>query len=52
MKRLLTFYFLLLFCLLIQHVPNCGPMPRNKDKMSDCEIEQLLVWIGKGALDN
>lgn len=36
----------------IQHAPNWESMSRNRDKMSDCEVEHLLVWIREGALDN
>ena len=36
----------------IQHLPNWDAMPRNRDKMSACEIDHVLIWIGEGALDN
>lgn len=36
----------------IQYSPNWHAMPRNRDKMSVCEIDCLLIWITKGALDN
>ncbi len=36
----------------ITHAPGFPAMPRNSDKLSDCVIEKIRVWILAGAPNN
>jgi hypothetical protein len=36
----------------ITHSPGATPMPYNLPKMSDCNINKILDWVNRGALDN
>lgn len=36
----------------ISHAPGNSPMPRNADKLSDCKIRQVEIWIGQGTPEN
>jgi len=36
----------------IEHAPGCTPMPVNGDKLEDCEITKIKIWIDEGALEN
>jgi len=36
----------------INHQPGFTPMPRNGNKLSDCEITQVRKWIESGSLNN
>ncbi len=36
----------------IKHQAGFSPMPKNKAKLLDCEIEKIEAWIAQGALDN
>lgn len=36
----------------INHAPGFSPMPKNGNKLSDCEIQQIENWIAAGALNN
>ncbi len=36
----------------IEHVAGYSPMPRNRAKLLECDIEKIRVWIQEGAEDN
>ena len=36
----------------VSHEGGYSPMPKNKAKLLDCEIEKIVAWINDGALDN
>lgn len=36
----------------ISHAPGNSPMPKNADKLSDCRIRQVEIWIEEGATQN
>ena len=36
----------------IRHDTNFIPMPQNRDKLSDCDIQRIQVWITAGRLNN
>ncbi len=36
----------------ISHASGNSPMPKNADKLSDCNISKIKAWIDQGALDN
>lgn len=36
----------------ITHAPGYQPMPRNANKLSDCQITQIRKWIESGAPNN
>ncbi len=36
----------------ITHAPGFSPMPKNRAKLIDCEIEKVMAWIEQGALNN
>lgn len=36
----------------ISHTPGFVPMPRNANKLSDCQLKQVQKWIAAGALNN
>ncbi|MBF9141397.1 c-type cytochrome [Hymenobacter properus] len=36
----------------IRHDPNFDPMPQNRDKLSDCDIQRIEKWIAAGKPNN
>jgi len=36
----------------INHSPGNSPMPENGGKLSDCNIDQVRIWIDLGAPEN
>ena len=36
----------------INHESGYSPMPKNKAKLLDCEIEKIVSWINAGAPNN
>jgi hypothetical protein len=36
----------------IQHLPGATAMPPNGPALSQCRIDQMLIWIGEGAPNN
>ncbi len=36
----------------ISHSPGFSPMPRNANKLPDCEILTIQAWISQGAQNN
>jgi hypothetical protein len=36
----------------IQHAPGADPMPKNQQKLSDCHITQIIIWLENGAPNN
>ena len=36
----------------INHMQGFSPMPKNTDKLSDCKINQVRIWIEDGTPDN
>lgn len=36
----------------IEHASGFSPMPKDRSKLSFCEIEIVKEWIAAGALDN
>jgi len=36
----------------IKHQTGYSPMPKGGNKLSDCKINQIEVWIKNGALNN
>ena len=36
----------------INHIQGFSPMPKNTDKLSDCKINQLRIWIEDGTPNN
>ena len=36
----------------VNHLPGFSPMPRNANKLSDCELSQIRKWIDAGAPNN
>jgi mono/diheme cytochrome c family protein len=36
----------------ISHSPGFQPMPRGGNKLPDCRIDQVRIWIEGGALNN
>ncbi len=36
----------------INHASGFSPMPKNGNKLSDCEISQIRIWIDKGSPNN
>ncbi len=36
----------------INHLPGYSPMPKNGNKLSACELEQIQKWIAAGSLNN
>ena len=36
----------------ISHTPGFAAMPEGADKLSDCNIKEVEVWIEEGAQDN
>jgi len=36
----------------ITHADGVSPMPKNKPKLSDCDIAKIKVWIDAGAQNN
>ncbi|NND77747.1 MAG: hypothetical protein HKN39_06155 [Flavobacteriales bacterium] len=36
----------------IRHEANCNEMPKNANKLSDCDIEKIQRWVNNGALEN
>jgi hypothetical protein len=36
----------------INHSPSYSPMPKGKDKLPDCQIKQVKIWIDNGAPNN
>ncbi len=36
----------------INHLPGFSPMPRNGNKLSDCQIRMVTLWINQGAPNN
>ena len=36
----------------VNHFPGFSPMPKNANKLSDCKIRQIQIWIEDGTPDN
>lgn len=36
----------------ISHTSGFSPMPKNGNKLSDCQINVVQIWINKGANNN
>jgi mono/diheme cytochrome c family protein len=36
----------------ITHAPGFSPMPKNRAKLSDCQVNQIKRWINAGAPNN
>lgn len=36
----------------VSHAPGYSPMPKNTNKLSDCQITQIRNWVNAGALNN
>jgi hypothetical protein len=36
----------------ISHAAGNSPMPKNGNKLSDCQIRQVEIWIGEGSQNN
>jgi hypothetical protein len=36
----------------VNHLPNFSPMPKNGNKLSECELTQIRKWIDAGAPNN
>lgn len=36
----------------ISHASGFSPMPKNGQKLADCDIKRVQVWINEGALNN
>ena len=36
----------------VRHEPGAPPMPRGRDKLSDCDIARLQAWVDAGEPDN
>ena len=36
----------------IEHVPGYSFMPKNGNKLSNCDINKIKAWINNGALNN
>lgn len=36
----------------IKHQPGFSPMPKQSDKIKDCEIKKIEAWVVQGAKDN
>lgn len=36
----------------IEHSPGFDPMPKGRDRISDCDILRIKVWITAGKLNN
>jgi hypothetical protein len=36
----------------ITHSPNFDPMPKNGNKLSDCSIAKISIWVHGGAPNN
>jgi len=36
----------------IAHLNGFSPMPKNGNKLSDCDISKIKIWIGSGAPNN
>lgn len=36
----------------LNHASGFSPMPKNGNKLSDCQINVIQIWINKGAINN
>jgi len=36
----------------ISHITGYSPMPKNGNKLTDCQISMVNIWINLGAMDN
>jgi len=36
----------------ITHAPGVSPMPKNGNKLNDCNIAKIRIWIAAGAPNN
>ncbi|MBN1337822.1 MAG: hypothetical protein JXA03_00785 [Bacteroidales bacterium] len=36
----------------VNHLSGYSPMPKNKPKLSDCNLAKIKTWIDNGALNN
>jgi mono/diheme cytochrome c family protein len=36
----------------IRHAPNADPMPQNREKLSECDIQRIEKWIAAGKPNN
>lgn len=36
----------------VSHAPGYSPMPKNVNKLNDCQITQIRKWVNAGALNN
>jgi hypothetical protein len=36
----------------VSHSPNYSPMPKNSNKLSNCNLEKIRIWIAAGAPNN
>jgi hypothetical protein len=36
----------------VSHSPNYSPMPKNSNKLNNCSLEKIRIWIAAGAPNN
>ena len=36
----------------VSHTPGYSPMPKYGNKLSDCNISKITIWVNNGALNN
>ena len=36
----------------VSHSPNYSPMPKNSNKLNNCNLEKIRIWIAAGAPNN
>lgn len=36
----------------IRHAPGFDPMPKGRDKLSECDIQRIETWVAAGKLNN
>ena len=36
----------------VEHLPGYSPMPKYGNKLNDCDVSTIRIWVQKGALNN
>lgn len=36
----------------VNHLSGYSPMPKDRPKLSDCDLDKIRIWIYEGALNN
>ena len=36
----------------VSHSPNYSPMPKNSNKLNNCNLEKIRIWIAAGSPNN